>query len=84
MIGSVFAPMVAILIADYFVLKHDASSQEFDFIGLALWLAGFLLYRNLLNSETPLGITFPVMAAIFVVTVMVRKLTDVRIKIAAK
>lgn len=84
LIGSVFAPMVAILIADYFVLKHDASSQEFDFIGLALWLAGFLLYRNLLNSETPLGITFPVMAAIFVVTVMVRKLTDVRIKIAAK
>lgn len=78
MIGSVFAPMVAVLIADYFVLKHDASDREFDFVGLILWLGGFLLYRALLNEETPLGITFPVMLAIFVITAAVRKLIAVR------
>ncbi|WP_165088257.1 putative hydroxymethylpyrimidine transporter CytX [Neisseria yangbaofengii] len=84
MIGSVFAPMVAILIADYFVLKHDASQHEFDFVGLGLWLAGFLLYRNFLTGETPLGITFPVMAVIFAVTIIVRKLIDVRVGVTAE
>ena len=80
-IGSVFAPMAAILIADYFVLKHDASQQPFDMVGLALWAAGFALYRVLLDSETPLGITFPVMAAVFAATVAVRKMAAaVRLK----
>ncbi|ASK26885.1 hypothetical protein [Neisseria chenwenguii] len=76
--GSIFAPMAAVLIADYFVLKHDVSRQLFDFVGLVLWLAGFVLYRNLMTGETPLGMTFPVMAAVFVVTVIVRKLAGVR------
>ena len=33
-------------------------------------------YRILLDGETPLGITFPVTAAVFAATVAVRKISD--------
>lgn len=38
--------------------------------------AGFVSYRILLDGETPLGITFPMTAAVFAVTVAVRKIAD--------
>lgn len=38
--------------------------------------AGFVSYRILLDGETPLGITFPVTAAVFAVAVAVRKIAD--------
>lgn len=43
---------------------------------LALWAGGFVSYRILLDGETPLGITFPVTAAVFAATVAVRKIAD--------
>lgn len=39
--------------------------------------AGFVSYRILLDGETPLGITFPVTAAVFAATVAMRKIADV-------
>ncbi|MDO4640959.1 MAG: putative hydroxymethylpyrimidine transporter CytX [Neisseria sp.] len=71
-IGSVFSPMIAIQIADYFVLKRRAQSHT-DWLNLSLWLAGFLLYRALLNWPTPLGSTLPVMVATFLLTIAIRK-----------
>ena len=58
-IGSVFAPMIAILIADYFLLKRDRSAQSADWINLLVWLAGFLLYRLLMGVDFVLGSTLP-------------------------
>jgi len=43
-IGSVFAPMIAVQIADYFVLKRKPASGEVDWVSLALWLAGFVFF----------------------------------------
>ena len=40
----------------------------------ALRAGGFVSYRILLDGETPLGITFPVTAAVFAATVAVRKI----------
>lgn len=60
-IGSVFAPMVAIQIVDYFILKKDSSASKFNWGNLALWLVGFVLYRVFLYLDTPLGNTVPVM-----------------------
>lgn len=74
LIGSVFAPMAAVLIADFFVLKRREEIESFDFAGLVLWLAGFILYRFLLSSgwESSIGLTAPVMSAVAIATVSVR------------
>ena len=73
-IGSVFAPMIAVQIADYFVLKRKPASGEVDWVSLALWLAGFVFYRLMLQWQPPLGTTLPVIAATFALTLLVRKL----------
>ena len=74
LIGSVFAPMAAVLIADFFVLKRHEEVKGFDVVGLALWLAGFILYRSLLSAgwESSIGLTAPVMIATAIATVSVR------------
>ena len=43
LIGSVFAPMIAILITDYFILKRESAALKFDWRNLALWLFGFMV-----------------------------------------
>ena len=58
LIGSVFAPMIAVQIADYFLLKTDVSDREWSVSRLAIWFVGFLLYR----VDLPLGCTLPDMA----------------------
>lgn len=61
LIGSVFAPMIAIMITDAFILKEDHSKANFSWINLALWLAGFIIYRLFMTIDTPVGYTAPVM-----------------------
>ncbi len=70
-IGSVFAPMIAILLADYFVLKTDFSSKKVKISRLAVWLAGFIAYRLLMNTDFITGCTIPDMIFTFVVTILV-------------
>ena len=67
--------MVAVQIADFFVMKRTEVTGRFDWTGLILWALGFALYRVLLAMqwETMLGLTFPVMVAVTVLTVLVRK-----------
>ena len=62
LIGSVFAPMIAVQIADYFLLKTDVSDREWSVSRLAIWFVGFLLYRGLMGIDLPLGCTLPDMA----------------------
>ncbi len=69
-IGSVFSPMIAILLADFFVLKTDSSEKKIDVAKIALWAIGFVLYRFSLSFDFVLGNTIPVMACTFVLTVM--------------
>lgn len=77
-IGSVFAPMTAILLSDYFILKQDHSEESVDWLNLALWLAGFILYRQLLDVQTPLGITFPVIVLVMLASALVHKAVGAR------
>ena len=60
-IGSVFAPMIAIQIADYFVLKKDSFGKKLDIPGALVWLIGFVIYRLLMKVDMPVGNTFPCM-----------------------
>lgn len=61
LIGSVFAPMIAIQIVSYFILKQDFSNESFVGLTSFCWLIGFICYRILLAQSTIFGITFPVM-----------------------
>ena len=76
LIGSVFTPMIAILFTQYFLLKQDASGRKFYLPNLILWLVGFILYRNVMSYETPLGTTFPVMIVIALLTYIVGRFTN--------
>ena len=63
LIGSVFAPMIAVQIADYFILKKaDAQGRSFVWKNLIIWLIGFIVYRLLMQVDTPVGNTLPDMA----------------------
>jgi len=59
LIGSVFAPMIAIQIADHFLLRRDRFEAAADGRNLLIWLVGFISYRILMGVDTPLGYTLP-------------------------
>ena len=73
LIGSVFAPMAAIQIADYFVLHKDNSDKKVSAINFVIWVIGFILYRVLMMLDTPLGYTLPAMLIVFGIRVIVGK-----------
>lgn len=73
-IGSVFAPMIAVQIADFFILGHDSSERAFNWTNLIVWLVGFALYRWLMGMDIVVGCTLPDMAAVIVLRVLVGKL----------
>ena len=72
-IGSVFAPMIAIQIADFFILKEKPVEGAFSWTNLVLWLVGFVLYRLLMRVDIPVGNTLPDMAITVVLCVIVNK-----------
>ncbi len=59
LIGSVFAPMIAIQIADYFIMKKAGTKQAVEVRNLIIWLIGFIIYRFLMGVDTPVGNTLP-------------------------
>ena len=74
LIGSVFAPMIAIQIADFFLLHRDKRDNSFDWRNLIIWVAGFILYRVLMHIDLPVGNTLPDMVITSVVCVIVGKI----------
>ncbi len=74
LIGSVFAPMIAIQIADFFILKRkDSLGVSLDVMNGVIWVIGFILYRLLMNVDIPLGNTLPDMAITIVICILARK-----------
>lgn len=72
LIGSVFAPMIAIQIADYFLLKKAcAEKNAFQWHNLIVWLIGFIVYRALMRVDTPVGNTIPDMVITIVLCLIV-------------
>lgn len=77
-IGSVFVPMSAILLADFFVLKHQMITKKFFIQNLIIWAIGFYVYRSFMTYDLWLGSTIPAMAIVFVLTVVIGKLLPSR------
>ena len=75
LIGSVFAPMIAIQIADYFIIRQDHEAEAANLPNLVIWLAGFVIYRILMRVDTPVGSTLPDMAATVVLCVVCSRVT---------
>jgi putative hydroxymethylpyrimidine transporter CytX len=73
LIGSVFAPMIAVQIADYFILKIDYSNKKIDWINMLIWFIGFALYRMLMQIDTPIGNTLPDMLLTIGICLLVGK-----------
>ena len=74
LIGSVFAPMIAIQIADFFILHRDKREDRFDWRNLIIWAAGFILYRALMHIDLPVGNTLPDMVITSAICVIVGKI----------
>ena len=74
LIGSVFAPMIAIQIADFFILHRDKREDSFDWRNLIIWAAGFILYRALMHIDLPVGNTLPDMVITSAICVIVGKI----------
>ncbi len=71
LIGSVFAPMIAIQIADYFILKReDQSAKALSLQNATIWLIGFASYRFLMGVDTPVGNTLPDMVLTIILCVI--------------
>ena len=73
LIGSVFAPMIAVQIADHFILKRDRFAVASDARNLVIWLVGFITYRLLMGVDTPVGYTLPDMVLTIVLCVIAEK-----------
>jgi len=73
LIGSVFVPMISILIADYFILKKDNLKKTVDVTNFFIWAMGFAIYRLFLNIDTIIGSTLPVMIITFVICIAADK-----------
>jgi len=73
-IGSVFAPMIAIQIADFFILKKNKENQAFCFQNLILWFFGFVIYRLLMQVDIMIGNTLPDMVITIILCVLASKI----------
>ena len=71
LIGSVFAPMIAIQIADFFILKISNDKKLFSIKNIIIWVTGFIIYRILMKFDTPIGSTIPSMLITIFVSVTV-------------
>lgn len=74
LIGSVFAPMIAVQLATFFVLKADSSSQGYDVVNLVVWLVGFIIYRLLMNVDIIVGSTLVDIIITMVICIIVNKI----------
>ena len=71
-IGSVFAPMIAIQIADFFILKQNSQAEAFNIQNLIIWLVGFVIYRILMNVDIVIGSTLADVILTIVICIIFR------------
>ena len=73
-IGSVFAPMIAIQIADFFILKQSTETDAFNICNLIIWFIGFVVYRLLMRVDIIVGNTLPDMLITIALCIVAAKI----------
>ena len=74
LINSVFAPMIAVMIADFFFNKKRSVTKEWDWTNLIVWLIGLSLYRVLMHVDIIIGYTLPDIVITAVLCVIVHRI----------
>lgn len=74
LINSVFAPMIAVMIADFFFNKNRSVTKEWDWTNLIVWLIGLSLYRVLMHVDIVIGYTLPDIVITAVLCVIVHRI----------
>lgn len=74
-IGSVFGPLFAILLSDYFIFKKEQIEPSLSLhIGaLIIWAIGVVLYYQFITLDLPLGSTLPTMLATSIIFIITKK-----------
>lgn len=72
LIGSVFAPMIAVQIADFFI-KNEKSKVD-EKVNIISWLLGFVFYRILLKVDVAIGASILSVILTIIVTLILRKI----------
>ncbi|MCI1951616.1 MAG: putative hydroxymethylpyrimidine transporter CytX [Clostridiales bacterium] len=78
LIGSVFVPMFAVQITDYFILKRNCGESRLDTVNGIIWIVGFIFYRFLMTVDIPVGCTLPDTVVTMLLCIIVRKILDRR------
>lgn len=62
-IGSVFAPLFAVLLTEYFIIKNRQLRPDLlvNWSALAVWVLGVIMYHQFITMEFVLGATIPVL-----------------------
>jgi putative hydroxymethylpyrimidine transporter CytX len=73
-IGSVFAPLFAILLTDYFIVKNKTidETERINWPNTVIWLFGVWLYRRFTTMDLMFGSTLPVMVIIACIFIMMK------------
>ncbi|KAB8140841.1 putative hydroxymethylpyrimidine transporter CytX [Chloroflexia bacterium SDU3-3] len=61
LIGSVFAPLFAVVLCEHFLVRDAAPARAWGWRGIAAWLAGVLAYQLAGYAAPALGATLPSM-----------------------
>ncbi len=73
-IGSAFAPMFAILLTDYFLLRKGNTSTPNGYLNLGIWAIGVIIYRFMMHVDTPIGNSLPTMLIVMVLMLGIQSL----------
>ena len=71
LIGSVFAPMIAILLADYFINRQQVQTISAYLVRGLIWVVSVGLYHYMLHNESTIGATLPAFTTAFFVTAII-------------
>ena len=74
LINSVFAPMIAVMIADFFFNEKQSVTKEWDWTNLTVWLIGLSLYRVLMQIDLVIGYTLPDIIITAVLCVIIHRI----------
>jgi len=72
MIGSLFAPVFSVVIADYFIYSSDRSGSMFNIGGIIAAALGVFTYYAVASLDLSLGSTIPSMVVTIAIYVIIR------------
>ena len=76
-VGSLFIPVAAIQIADFYILKKNEGNKKLDVANLVIWLVGFVIYHLLMKIDIVVGSALPNLIIVVALCVAVNKIRGI-------